>query len=174
MPKNKKNEPQKNTDKHSDETKRSNTETARRIWLAGVGAYGRAFSEAQEALKDVTGKGSEIFDDLVQKGAVIEKVVEGKGKSMMDKASVPSFDLDDRIQAMRSRLSRSDSGGGDYEDRLSAVEAKLDKIIALLEPKKKPAKKAPVKRATTTRTKKTAVEKASAKKKPVKKTTPKK
>ena len=38
-----------------DDKKRSNTETARRIWLAGIGAYGRAFTEAQEALKDVTG-----------------------------------------------------------------------------------------------------------------------
>jgi len=35
--------------------KRSGTDTARRIWLAGIGAYGRAFTEAQEALKDVTG-----------------------------------------------------------------------------------------------------------------------
>ena len=65
-------------DKKPDDKKRSNTETARRIWLAGIGAYGRAFTEAQEALKDVTGKGSEIFEDLVQKGQVIEKVVEVK------------------------------------------------------------------------------------------------
>ena len=146
-------------DKREDETKRSHTETARRIWLAGIGAYGRAFSEAQEALKDVTGKGSEIFDELVQKGAVLEKVVEVKGKSMMDKASVPSLDIDDRIRAMRSRLSRSEKDDNDFEDRLSAVEAKLDKIITLLEPKKKPVKKASVKRVTTTRTKKTASKK---------------
>lgn len=154
-------------DNENEDKKRSNTETARRIWLAGIGAYGRAFTEAQEALKDVTGKGSEIFDDLVQKGEVIEKVVEVKGKSMMGKASVPSFDLDDRIQAMRSRLSRGDTGESDFEDRLSAVEAKLDKILALLEPQKtsaKTAKKPSAKRATTVRTKKTAAKKATLKK----------
>ena len=159
------------SNKNSDDKKRSNTETARRIWLAGVGAYGRAFSEAQEALKDVTGKGSEIFDELVKKGEVIEKVVEVKGKSMMDKAPVPNFDLDERIQAMRSRLSRGDTGN-DFEERLSAVEAKLDKIIQLLEPKKtakKPAKKASAKRTTTVRTKKTTAKKAATKKTPVKK-----
>ena len=156
------------SDKNSDDKKRSNTETARRIWLAGVGAYGRAFSEAQEALKDVTGKGSEIFDELVKKGEVIEKVVEVKGKSMMDKAPVPSFDLDERIQAMRARLSRSDTGDTDFEDRLSTVEAKLDKIIQLLEPKK-PAKKASTKRTTTVRTKKSAAKKTAPKKTPVKK-----
>ncbi len=159
--------------------KRTSTETARRIWLAGIGAYGRAFTEAQEALKDVTGKGSEIFDDLVQKGEMIEKVVEIKGKSMMDKAKVPDFempdfdipgfDLDERIKTMRSRLSRG--GGGvdtdNFEDRLSTVEAKLDKILSLLEPKK-PARKKPTRKKPATqrtaKTKKTAAKKPAAKK----------
>ena len=169
-------------DKKPDDKKRSNTETARRIWLAGIGAYGRAFTEAQEALKDVTGKGSEIFEDLVQKGQVIEKVVEVKGKKVMDKAAVPNFDLDERIKAMRSRL----SGGGDvdagFEDRLSVVEAKIDRILALLEPAKpkakrpakKTAKKASPKRAKTVRTKKPAAKKTPSRKTTGQKTTAKK
>jgi len=160
-----------------DDKKRNNAETARRIWLAGIGAYGRAFSEAQEALKDVTGKGSEIFEELVQKGQVMEKVVEVKGKTMMDKASVPNFDIDERIKAMRSRLSGGTDAGADFEDRLSAVEAKLDKIIALLEPAKpkakRPAKKTSAKRASTVRTKKTATKKTSPKKTATKKAEPK-
>jgi len=157
-----------------DDKKRPNSETARRIWLAGIGAYGRAFTEAQEAFKEVTGKGSDIFEELVQKGQVIEKVVEVKGKSMMDKASVPSFDLDDRIKAMRSRLSRGDEMDANFEDRLSAVEAKLDRILALLEPApkrskaKKPApkktvKKSSTKRAKTVRTKRTPTKKSTTK-----------
>lgn len=161
------------TDKKKRTSSKSAQESARRIWLAGIGAYGRAFTEAQEALKDVTGKGSEVFDELVQKGEMLETIGKAKGKEALEKASIPSFDmpdfdLDDRIKAMRSRLAR----GGDepaisneYEDRLVAVEAKLDKILALLEPtkpkRKAPAKKAaPKKRATTKRT--------------AKKTTPKK
>jgi len=163
-----------------DDKKRSNSETARRIWLAGIGAYGRAFTEAQEALKEVTGKGSDIFEELVQKGQVIEKVVEVKGKSMMDKASVPNFDLDDRIKAMRSRLSRGDDMEVDFEDRLSVVEAKLDRVLTLLEPApkkaktkkpiakkaaaKRPVKRPSTKRAKTVRTKKTPAKKTTAKK----------
>jgi len=152
--------------------KRSSTESARRIWLAGIGAYGRAFTEAQEALKDVTGKGSEVFDELVQKGEMLEMVGKAKGKEALEKAQLPSFDLpdfdlDDRIKAMRSRLSRGNdepSISSDYEDRLAAVEAKLDKILAILEPKK-PArkttakKKAPRKTAMTKRTPKKAAPK---------------
>lgn len=146
--------------------KRSSTESARRIWLAGIGAYGRAFTEAQEALKDVTGKGSEVFDELVQKGEMLEMVGKAKGKEALEKAQIPSFDipdfdLDDRIKAMRSRLSRGMNTSEDSEefgDRLSVVEAKLDKILALLEPKKS-TRKAPVKKRATTKrttTKKTA------------------
>ena len=165
-----------------EDKKRSNTETARRIWLAGIGAYGRAFSEAQEALKDVTGKSSEIFEELVQKGQGIEKVVEVKGKSMMDKAAMPNFDLDDRLKAMRSRLSGGGDGDTDLEARLSVVEAKLDRILALLEPAKaksktpakKPVKRASTKRATTVRKKPAVKKKPAAKKEATKKTAAKK
>ena len=153
--------------------KRSSTESARRIWLAGIGAYGRAFTEAQEALKDVTGKGSDIFDELVQKGEMLELVGKTKGKEILDKAQLPEFDMpdfdiDERIKGMRERLSRGEKTANptfDLEDRLESIETKLDKILALLEPKKL-AKKKPVKRATTTRTKKSPVKKPAAGKKP--------
>ncbi len=131
------------------EDKRGTGETARRIWLAGVGAYGRAFNEAQEALKDVTGKTSEVFDDLVQKGEFIEAAVSSKRKDLMEKAGVPSFDMEARIAKMRSRLSRGEDVSqemSDLEARMDAMDAKLDKIIALL------SKKAPTKRTTTKRT----------------------
>jgi len=134
-----------NNDDNAD--KRSTGETARRIWLAGVGAYGRAFTEAQEALKDVTGSTSKVFDDLVTKGEVIEAAVSSKSKDMMKKAGVPT--IDDRISKMRSRLSRGFDDGADNADleaRMDAMDAKLDKILALLD--KKPARK----KATTKRT----------------------
>ena len=151
--------------------KRSNTETARRIWLAGIGAYGRAFTEAQEALKDVTGKGSDVFDELVQKGEMLEVVGKTKGKEILEKAQLPEFDMpdfdiDDRIKAMRSRLSRSDKPSEEVyhlEDRLESIEAKLDKVLSLLEPEK-PARKKPVKRTSTTRRQKTKAKKAPIKK----------
>lgn len=126
--------------------KRGTGETARRIWLAGVGAYGRAFTEAQEALKDVTGKTSDVFDDLVQKGEFIESAVSSKRKDLMKKAGVPSFDMEDRIAKMRSRLSRGEDSSADTSDleaRLDAMDAKLDMIIKLLG---KPAKTTSTKR----------------------------
>ena len=142
-------------DSKKDEKKRSGSDTARRIWLAGIGAYGRAFSEAQGALKDVTGEASDVFDSLVQKGEVIEMAVQTKRKGMMSKVGVPDLDMSDRIEKMRSRLQRGSESAdlSSVHERLDAIEAKLDKILAA----QKPAKKPPSSRTRTTRntTKKT-------------------
>ncbi len=160
-----------------DNKKRSSTETARRIWLAGIGAYGRAFTEAQEAIKDVTGKSSEVFDELVQKGQMFEAMGKAKGKEIREKAKMPEldlpeFDLDERINAMRDRLKRGVAAPVEAatEDRLDALEAKLDKILALLE---KQGKK-PATRTRTSRAKKTAAKKPARKKTTTTKKTPKK
>lgn len=138
-------------DSKKDDKKRSGTDTARRIWLAGIGAYGRAFTEAQEALKDVTGDASEVFDNLVQKGEMIEMAVQAKRKNMMSKVGVPDLDVSDRIEKMRSRLHRgSDSADlSSVHERLDDIEAKLDQLLAA----QKPVKKPPSSRARTTRSK---------------------
>ena len=146
-----------------DKKKRRSNETARRIWLAGIGAYGRAFTEAQGALKEVTGKSSDVFDELVQKGEMIEKVVEYKGRELLDKTKageieVPSLEIDERIKRMRARLSMAASGHSgtetnhDISDRLDEIEAKieaLDARVAALEPKKATTGRKPVVRKKT-------------------------
>jgi len=164
----------------ANEKKRSSTDTARRIWLAGIGAYGRAFTEAQEAIKDVTGKSSEVFDDLVQKGEMIEMVVAAKRKDIVEKADkavdkampdikMPDLHIDERIKKMRSRLSGSDEGSSassNLEDRLDALESKLDRVLALLEPKStvrkamtKPVAKSKAKPTAKTKTTRTSTAK---------------
>jgi len=133
---------------------KKNTDTARKIWLAGIGAYGRAFSEVLENLSKATKGTSKVFDDLVEKGEVLETIVSHKSKEAFDKVSDKfgdkmgdGFDMDDRIAKMRNRLKR---GGDDtdVEDRLDAIEAKLDEVLKLLKPKKTATRKvAPKKKA---------------------------
>lgn len=164
----------------SDKKKRSSTERARRIWLAGLGAYGRAFTETKEALKDVTGEASDVFDELVQKGQMVEMAVGMKSKEAMDKAGVgdmkmpdikiPDLKIDDRIAKMRERLKAttgfdvSPVPASDLEDRVAALEAKLDLVLKQLNApaRKVAAKKAPVKKTATkkTTTRKTAPKKS--------------
>ncbi len=134
---------------------KKNSDTARKIWLAGIGAYGRAFSEVQEGLSKATKGTSKVFDDLVQKGEVLETVVTHKSKEAFDKVSDKmgdGFDMDDRIAKMRARLKRrGDDVDMDVEDRLNAIEAKLDDVLKLLKPKKRAARKKATPKKTATK-----------------------
>lgn len=124
------------------------TDVARKIWLAGIGAYGRAFSEAQESLAKMTGGSSKLFDELVEKGEEIEHTVEQHGRQLAKRVKETTPSIDDRIRAMRERLQAG------YEDtsRLAAIEARLDaiesKLDRLLADAKPPAKRKSTKRKT--------------------------
>lgn len=122
-------------------------ETARKIWLAGIGAYGRAFSEAQESIAKVSGETSKYFEDLVERGEEIEDAVETRGREIAERVKAPGFSMDDRIKEMREKLKLGAVGGESRLDvidaRLTAIEDKLDQLIgAAAAPK-------PAKRKTT-------------------------
>lgn len=50
-------------------------DVARKIWLAGVGAYGRMFGEAQDRIGKGVGAANELFEQLVARGEVLEDAV---------------------------------------------------------------------------------------------------
>lgn len=160
------------------------SDTARRIWLAGIGAYGKAFEEGVGALRglggSVSGTTSEAFESLAEKGESIENAAKMKGMEIAGKSGV--FEIDDRIKAMRERLAEnvpnlsslggrgglgSQAGKGSRDERLEAIEMKLDTIEAKLDALLKAA--APKRRAATQKSKPVAAKKSNAKK-----TTPKK
>lgn len=140
-----------------DKDDKKTNDTARRIWLAGIGAYGRALTEAKGAVGELSGKSSEVFEDLVQKGEMLEKVVEYKGKEMVQKSGLRDFDLNDRIKSMRDRLS------GGKTDRVSDLEAQVAALNAKLDGLLKEQNKAASRKTAATK-KKTTTQRTSAKK----------
>ena len=106
---------------------------ARKIWLAGVGAYGRAFSDAQESLAKLSDETSKHFEDLVQRGEEIEDAVETRGRELAKRVTAPGFSMEDRIKEMREKLKLGAVGGesrlDEIEARLAAIEEKLDQLI---------------------------------------------
>ena len=106
---------------------------ARKIWLAGIGAYGRAFSDAQESLARVSDETSKYFEDLVKRGEEIEDTVETRGRELAERMKAPGFSMEERIKEMREKLKLGAVGG---ESRLDAIEARLvaieEKLDALL------------------------------------------
>ena len=94
-----------------DKSSKKSTDMARRIWLAGIGAYGRAFEEGRDMMRglsgDISDKTTNAFEALAEKGEEIEMAAKMKGVQLAGKASSLSGDvqstlaIDDRIQAMR-------------------------------------------------------------------------
>lgn len=137
---------------------------ARRIWLAGIGAYGRAFGEAQEAAGKLGKESVRLFDEMVSRGKKIEEQVSERvtetGKKLMPQGSTS---MEERIKRMRTALGMETdtSQQGGRLDRLeadvAAMNTKLDHILALVEaqsPTAKPASKATQKRRTAAARKK--------------------
>lgn len=161
-------------------------DTARRIWLAGIGAYGRAFSKTRDALKSISGETAESFDELVRKGEKLESAVGLKSKEMLSETGmaameVPDLNLDNRIRNLRAKL-KSASGlfetSGDevpedenkdsFVNRLDWLESKMDQILDLLHIYvAQPGNTDPDKSGKTIRTKKTASSPRKNKKKTV-------
>ena len=53
-------------------------DVAHKIWLAGVGAYGKAYDAASEGVGRVSGQGEVLFEDLVARGEEIESDVRAR------------------------------------------------------------------------------------------------
>lgn len=116
-------------------------DVARRIWLAGVGAYGRAFHEAQGRLSRVGDETGRLFEELVERGEAIERTVETKGREVAEKLIPDAAAFDARVKRLRRRIGIGDESDlGALETRLDRIEEKLDRLLAGGAPKK-PARK---------------------------------
>lgn len=85
-------------------------EVARKIWLAGLGAYGKGFEEIQSQYEKLNDETSHLFEDLVSKG---EKLEADTKKKLKANASVGK-----RVEDVRKTL------GLDTSD----IDAKIDKL----------------------------------------------
>lgn len=128
---------------------------AQKIWLAGLGAYGRAYSEAAENAKKLNSGTSELFEDLVERGTEIDgemkarfasnetvaKATESVSKVTetalrMQREQREAFEA--RMQRMRAVLGFKTTG--EKADDLSSKIDQLEDEIAELAAKAKPAK----------------------------------
>ena len=57
------------------QTAKEAEDVARKIWLAGVGAYGRMFAEAQDRIEKAAGSANDLFEQLVARGEALEDQV---------------------------------------------------------------------------------------------------
>jgi len=149
------------------------SEIAKNIWLAGVGAYGKAADEAQERLEKAGVETPKLFRDLVKAGTALE---EGARESIKSTKLAGKSSVEDRINKVRENFNLQRFGRGDELDDLQAkvdlISKKLDLLTTALTEsgaitvptaKRKPAaKKLAAKKAAK---RKTAAKKVAPKKK---------
>ena len=156
------------------------SEIAKNIWLAGVGAYGKASDEAQERLEKAGVETPKLFRDLVKAGTALE---EGARESIKSTKAASKSSVEDRINKVRDNFNLQRFG---RSDELAELQAKVDLIskkldllttaltdsgaIVVPKTKRKPTPKKPAAKKAASRkapAKKTAVKKkAAAKRKP--------
>jgi hypothetical protein len=130
------------------------SEIAKNIWLAGLGAYGKAFNEAHDRLDKAAKEPPRMFKDLVEKGAQLEDEVKDS-LSNIRKSSTSS--VEERIRKVRENFNLNFSSRG---NELTEINAKLDaltrKVDALSKAvdAKKPSRKTPAKKKAASKTRK--------------------
>ena len=153
-------------------------EIAKNIWLAGVGAYGKAVEDAQGRLEKAM-EPPKLFRDLVKAGSALED----EAREAMETSSAARSSVEERIARVREnfhnqRPARIEDLIALHKkvDQLTRKVDRLTKALAdegIMEPprarkkapakkkakaktKAKTAKKAPARKKATTRTKTTA------------------
>ncbi len=104
------------------------SEVAKNIWLAGLGAYGKAFDEAQDRYEKVSKETSRMFDELVSKGRKLEDETQDKISEAKEKSST---NIEDRIAKVRQSLGFSEKGGSidELNKKVDELSEKLDLLI---------------------------------------------
>ncbi len=143
------------------------SEFARNIWLAGVGAYGRAVGEAQDRLEKAGVETPKLFRELVKAGAALED----DARSAIVAGQEARNSVEDRINRVRENFRLQLTGRSDdiqalhdKIDRLSSEIAELRVQLDTLNPYKAATKAKPKATAKTKNSRaKTTAKKAPAK-----------
>jgi len=123
-------------------------EIAKKIWLAGLGAYGKAFDGASEQIDKInehyekmSKETSQVFEELVAKGKKLDSENHDKLSEVKSKTT---SSIEDRINKVRSSLHFGAGNPAELSqlsDKVDALTAKVDALLdAMGEGKKASAK----------------------------------
>tara|TARA_R110002110_G_C13470513_1_gene720813 strand:+ start:51695 stop:52237 length:543 start_codon:yes stop_codon:yes gene_type:complete len=109
------------------------SEIARNIWLAGVGAYGKAVEDAQDRLEKAGVEPPKLFRELVKAGTALED----EAREALEATSATRSSVEERISRVREnfhmqRPARIEDLNALHKkvDQLSRKVNKLNKVVA--------------------------------------------
>ncbi|MGD9663249.1 MAG: phasin family protein [Porticoccaceae bacterium] len=142
-------------------------EMTRKIWLAGLGAYGQGLDNIQQGYEKMSDQTRDFFEELVARGEKLEKEtksgVKTTGKKIRHQAEKNKEMFSEQLSELREKMSGSiHVPTFDKDELLEELHARINKLTETLGKLVKPAadKKAPAKKAPA---KKAAVKKPTAK-----------
>ncbi len=97
------------------------SEIAKNIWLAGVGAYGKAVEDAQGRLGKVGIEPPKLFRDLVKAGSALE----GDARGALETTAAAKSSVEERIKRVRENFHMQRPAR--IED-LNALHKKVDQL----------------------------------------------
>jgi polyhydroxyalkanoate synthesis regulator phasin len=101
-------------------------EIARKVWLAGLGAYGKGYEEVKGRFEALSTDSNKLFDELVVKGEKLE--TEGKGivKEVSTKVATKT-EIETRIETVRTKLGLNNT---DSDQKIEDLNTKIDALTA--------------------------------------------
>jgi len=114
-------------------------EFSRKIWLAGLGAYGKSFDEAQDRYEQFNAETTKIFKNLVSQGEKIEAEAKQKIKAKTAEVKekvVEKTNVTERVADIRQKLGLESAPSEDRIDDLSAKIDALTDVVSKLAEKK--------------------------------------
>jgi hypothetical protein len=104
------------------------SEIAKNMWLAGLGAYGKAFDDAQGRIDKAAKEPPRLFRELVEKGSIIEDEVRDSLSSIKENST---NSVEERISKVRESFNFSFTRGQELADihrKLDELSAKIDTL----------------------------------------------
>lgn len=97
-------------------------DVARKIWLAGLGAYGKSIDGVQGQYEKVNADSNRIFNELVAKGEQLE----GQAKDKIKEKTA----VDQRVAEVRKKLGLDNS---EEAGKIDALSKKIDDLTEIVE-----------------------------------------
>jgi len=104
---------------------------ARKIWLAGLGAYGKGYDEAKGRFEELNTDASKVFEELVGKGEKLEADAKQKFQDKAEEFKTKAdLNISERVAEVRQKLGLN---ANDNEDKIDELSAKIDALTDIVE-----------------------------------------
>jgi polyhydroxyalkanoate synthesis regulator phasin len=101
-------------------------EIARKVWLAGLGAYGKGYEEILGRFEALSTDSNKLFDELVVKGEKLETEGKGKVKEVTTTVAAKTA-IETRIETVRTKLGLNNT---DADTKIEELNTKIDALTA--------------------------------------------